>query len=121
MERHFHIPTYRNGQAPRDCISEVLRSSAKVYDGRNSTEAGFSLNAKGLVQPAVRTSLSRPEVYYIPYWGHPFLTSSTFVRIQYELHAWISWVRIKLGNDNDCAVHRLLSARLLSESTLIKV
>lgn len=69
MERHLHIPTYRNGQAPRDCtiVLTSITEQRKVYDGRNSTEAGFSQNTKGFVEPAVRTSLSRPEVYCIPY------------------------------------------------------
>ena len=81
-------------------VIAVLRSMTeqrKTLWWTSSTKAGFSPNTKVFVEPAVRTALSRPEVYCLPYWGHPFLTASTFVRIRYELHAWISWVHIKLG------------------------
>jgi hypothetical protein len=31
MERHLHNPTYRNGQAPRDCSSEVNYGAVQKF------------------------------------------------------------------------------------------
>jgi len=31
MERHLYNPTYRNGQAPRDCSSEVICGAVQKF------------------------------------------------------------------------------------------